>query len=306
MLYIMDGQERGICYYSKLFNTSKRRYCETRRELLAIVRSIKHFHHYLNGQAFKIRTDHGSLRWLFNFKNLEGQIAPWIETLASYEFEIEQRPGRLHGNADALSRRPCIENECTYCAKAETKYLPEQLTQKCSVVETRNSSPKMSSEPDKGQVQTIDFDIGKMQCEDPDLKNVIKWVQEGTQPNWGDISHLSEACTFYWVRFEYLEYRDNILYDVYDDWEKKYCTVIPRVLVGKVLTLLHNNVTVAHLGIKTLSKGRERYFWYKMRADTRHWCVTCVTWIFTNLENPLIEEYEPHYKNMWLAFPYRG
>lgn len=299
----MDGQERGICYYSKLFNTSKRRYCVTRRELLAIVRSIKHFHHYLYGQAFKIRTDHGSLRWMLNFKNLEGQIAPWIETLASYEFEIEHRPGCLHGNADALSRRPCIENECTYCAKAETKYLPEQLTQKCSVVETRNSSPKMSSEPDKGQVQTIDFDIGKMQCEDPDLKNVIKWVQEGTQPNWGDISHLSEACTFYWVRFEYLEYRDNILYYVYDDWEKKYCTVIPRVLVGKVLTLLHNNVTVAHLGIKTLSKGRERYFWYKMRADTRHWCVTCVTWIFTNLENPLIEEYEPHYKNMWLAFP---
>lgn len=300
MLYIMDGQERGICYYSKLFNTSKRRYCVTRRELLAIVRSIKHFHHYLYGQAFKIRTDHGSLRWLLNFKNLEGQIDPWIETLASYEFEIEHRPVRLHGNADALSRRPCIENECTYCAKAETKYLPEQLTQKCSVVETRNSSPKMSSEPDKGQVQTIDFDIGKMQCEDPDLKNVIKWVQEGTQPNWGDISHLSEACTFYWVRFEYLKYRDNILYYVYDDWEKTYCTVIPRVLVGKVLTLLHNNVTVAHLGIKTLSKGRERYFWYKMRADTRHWCVT---WIFTNLENPLIEEYEPHYKNMWLAFP---
>lgn len=281
MLYIMDGQERGICYYSKLFNTSKRRYCVTRRELLAIVRSIKHFHHYLYGQAFKIRTDHGSLRWLLNFKNLEGQIAPWIETLASYEFEIEHRPGRLHGNADALSRRPCIENECTYCAKVETKYLPEQLTQKYSVVETRNSSPKMSSEPDKGQVQTTDFDIGKMQCEDPDLKNVIKWVQEGTQPNWGDISHLSEA----W--FEYLEYRDNILYYVYDDWEKKYCTVIPRVLVGKVLTLLHNNVTVAHLGIKTLSKGRDRYFWYKMRADTRHWCVT---WIFANLENPLIEE----------------
>lgn len=145
---IQDGQERVICYYSKLFNTSQRRYCVTRRELLAIVQSIMHFHHYLYGQAFKISTDHGSLRWLLNFKNPKGQIAPWIETLASYEFEIEHRPGRLHGNADALSRRPCIENECTYCAKAKTKYLPEQLTQKCSVVETRNSSPKMPCEPD--------------------------------------------------------------------------------------------------------------------------------------------------------------
>lgn len=81
-----------------------------------------------------------------------------------------------------MSRRPCIENECTYCAKAETKYVPEQLTQKCSVVETRNSSPKMSSEPDKGQVQTIDFDIGKMQCEDPDLKMFLNGCKKGLNP----------------------------------------------------------------------------------------------------------------------------
>lgn len=134
----------------------------------------------------------------------------------------------------------------------------------------------MLSEPNKGQVQTTDFDIGNLQCEDPDLKHVIKWVQEGTQPNWGEISHLSETCKFFWVRFESLEYRDNILYYVHDDWEKKYRIVIPKVLVGKVLSLLHNNVTGGHLGIKkTLSKVRERYFWYRMSTDTRHWCVTC-------------------------------
>lgn len=127
---IQDGQEKVICYYSKLFNTSERRYCVTRRELLAIVQSIKHFHHYLYGQAFK--TDHGLLRWLLNFKNPEGQITRLPETLASYVFDIEHRPSHLHGNADALSRRPCIENECTYCAKVETKYLP-------AAVETRNS-----------------------------------------------------------------------------------------------------------------------------------------------------------------------
>lgn len=58
--------------------------------------------------------------------------------------------------------------------------------------------------------------------------------------------------------------------------EKKYCTVIPRVLVGKVLSLSYNNVTGGHLEIKnTLSKVREIYFWYEMGADTRHWCVTC-------------------------------
>lgn len=55
---IQDGQEKVICYYSKLFNTSERRYCVTRRELLAIVQSIKHFHHIFMDKHSKLITVH--------------------------------------------------------------------------------------------------------------------------------------------------------------------------------------------------------------------------------------------------------
>ena len=73
--------------------------------LLAIVVSVKHFHHYLMGKKFLVRTDHGALRWLMNCKNPEAQVARWLEVLGSYNFDIEHRPGRYHGNADGLSRR---------------------------------------------------------------------------------------------------------------------------------------------------------------------------------------------------------
>lgn len=33
--------------------------------------------------------------------------------------EIQHRPGRSHGNGDALSRRPC--EDCTYCSRQEKK-----------------------------------------------------------------------------------------------------------------------------------------------------------------------------------------
>ena len=56
---------------------------------------------------FLIRTDHGSLWWLFNFKEPEGQVARWIETLSTFQFDIQQRPGKQHGNADGMSRIPC-------------------------------------------------------------------------------------------------------------------------------------------------------------------------------------------------------
>ena len=38
------------------------------------------------------------------FKNIEGQLARWIEELAVYNMEIVHRPGKDHVNADGLSR----------------------------------------------------------------------------------------------------------------------------------------------------------------------------------------------------------
>ena len=111
------GTERVVAYYSRVLTKSERNYCVTRRELLAVIDAIKHFHTYLYGAKFLVRTDHGSLCWLVNFKNLQGQNCRWSEFLAVYDYEIVHRSGRLHGNADALSRRPCTN--CRYCDKVE-------------------------------------------------------------------------------------------------------------------------------------------------------------------------------------------
>ena len=117
--YKYSEREKVIAYFSKVLNKSERNYCVTRRELLAVVESVKFFHHYLYGQEFLIRTDHASLRWLMSFRNLEGQLARWLERLQQYNFQILHRKGVSHGNADGLSRRPCIDVPCNYCIKVE-------------------------------------------------------------------------------------------------------------------------------------------------------------------------------------------
>jgi hypothetical protein len=40
-----------IAYYSKSLSKQQRQYCVTRRELLAIVQAVRHFHHYLERTA---------------------------------------------------------------------------------------------------------------------------------------------------------------------------------------------------------------------------------------------------------------
>ena len=110
---VQDGMECVIGYFSHVLTKPEQQYCVTRRELLAVVTAVKHFHHYLYGSYFTIRTDHGSLRWLMNFKNPEGQMWRWLQVLSAYHFEILHRPGSQHNNADGLSRRPC--DQCRHC-----------------------------------------------------------------------------------------------------------------------------------------------------------------------------------------------
>ena len=88
-------------------NGAQKNYCPTRRELLAVVVALQRFRHYLLGAKVILRTDHHSLKWLMTFKRPEGILGRWIETLAEYDYTIEHRPGRLHSNADAVSRRTC-------------------------------------------------------------------------------------------------------------------------------------------------------------------------------------------------------
>ncbi|GFW93188.1 hypothetical protein TNCV_3333481 [Trichonephila clavipes] len=85
----IDGQERAIACFSKCRSIPERNYCVTMKELLAIVKAVEHFHPYLYGRRFLLRTYHASLTWLLNFKISEGQIARWIQRLQEIEKKFD-------------------------------------------------------------------------------------------------------------------------------------------------------------------------------------------------------------------------
>eukprot|EP00731_Ephydatia_muelleri_P034012 Em0044g32a len=103
--HLDDG--RVIAYASRVLTKAECQYCATRRELLALVWSVRQFRAYLWGRRFIVRTDHSALRWLRSFKDPQGQVARWLEILAEFDFDVIHRPGLRHGNADALSRIQC-------------------------------------------------------------------------------------------------------------------------------------------------------------------------------------------------------
>ena len=108
---IQDGEEKVIAYASRKLDKREKNYCVTRKELLAVVHFLKYFRQYLLGAVFTIRTDHAPLTWLRKTPDPIGQQARWLEIMEEFDFNIEHRPGKGHGNADAVSRMPDNQQE---------------------------------------------------------------------------------------------------------------------------------------------------------------------------------------------------
>ena len=129
---VQDGTERVIAYASKKMTKTQINYCVTRKELLAVHTFVTMFKHYLLGKKFLIRTDHKALGWMMGWKKPNtSQYCNWIAELEVFDFDIEHRAGKLHTNADFLSRL----QECEQCElkhenpkkKRNVKYLDNNL-----------------------------------------------------------------------------------------------------------------------------------------------------------------------------------
>jgi len=94
-------------------------YCTTRKEFLAVIKSVKHFRPYLYSRWFRLRMDHASLIWLCWRAEPSSQVARWLEILAKFSYRIKHRPGKKHGNADGLSRQP--DGGCKQCLNIEKR-----------------------------------------------------------------------------------------------------------------------------------------------------------------------------------------
>ncbi|GFY29319.1 retrovirus-related Pol polyprotein from transposon 297 [Trichonephila clavipes] len=101
---IIEGEEHPIVFLSKKFSKAERNYSTVERELAAIIFGLKRLKHYLDGQKFIIETDHNPLRYLNKMGSTNPRLQRWALSLQPFNFEIKHKPGRLHGNADGLSR----------------------------------------------------------------------------------------------------------------------------------------------------------------------------------------------------------
>jgi transposase InsO family protein len=106
-----EGNEVVIEYFSRGLTPTQQRYSTTERELLALKSSAEYFAPYLKSGRPTLVVDHAALLYLANMPLLKDKQWRQFEVIRSFNFEIKFRPGKVHENADVLSRNPQWERQ---------------------------------------------------------------------------------------------------------------------------------------------------------------------------------------------------
>ena len=95
-----------LAYASRLRSAPKKNYSTSEKECLALVWAVQRFRHFSWGMEIRRVTDHHSRCYLLKRRDLTGRLACWSLSLQDLDGEIVHRSGRLHTDADVLSRNP--------------------------------------------------------------------------------------------------------------------------------------------------------------------------------------------------------
>nr|KYP44148.1 Retrovirus-related Pol polyprotein from transposon 17.6 [Cajanus cajan] len=102
---VLMQNRKVVAYASRQLKNHERNYPTHDLELATVVFALKIWRHYLYGARFSVFSDHKSLKYLFDHKELNMRQRWWMEFLKDYDFQLMYHPGKANVEADALSRK---------------------------------------------------------------------------------------------------------------------------------------------------------------------------------------------------------
>ena len=103
-----NGDLHPCAYLSQTFSLAERNYDIYDRELLAVIHTLEHWCHYLQGTTHPVTllTDHKNLTYFCQPQKLSHHQARWMMFLQDFDLHFIHLPGSAMGPADTLSHLP--------------------------------------------------------------------------------------------------------------------------------------------------------------------------------------------------------
>ena len=244
-----------------------------------------------------LRTDHRYLLWLDSYKDTEGVLARWLEKLASFDYTVQHRPGKSHGNANALSRLPETQakshsKEVTFSVTTDPNSEPQETSGEQSEdggVVSNDQKPTNTCR--ETPIVPVDMswddqwstdDVRAAQEENPEISKVMGWCKALLdRPIRSDpaLNGANPTLLRVWSQWKRLKLVNGVLYRSFeseDDAATHLQLVVPPSLKPQILKALHDDCAGGHLGSeKTLQKVRRRFYWPFMSPDVEAYCRSC-------------------------------
>jgi len=283
---IQNNKERVIAYASHKFSAAERKYCTTRKELLAVHKYTLHFKHYLYGQQFLVRTDHKSLIWFLNWKNPNtSQYCRWRADLETFDMVVQHRAGEQHKNADFLSRIDCEQCEISH---------PDPKKRRNVKIYQNNSNDI------KIRKLLINEKHAYCQSKDKNIKVVIQLMKEKrlNEAYPQELFDYPADASDLWLVRKHLRIRGDCLF--YKTDSDAYLLIPPMKKRKEIIITLHKELS--HTGIeKMLNELKKNYYWPKMKLDIKIVINSCKNCAFTKLNDTGVTPMQPNV----LSYPFQ-
>ena len=293
-----EDRERVISYGGRALHAAEKKWGISDRETLAVVDGIKAYRVYLSTKKFLVKTDHSAIQFIKKTKDPTGRLGRWAIFLQAYDFDVEYKPGKNHGNADSLSRRPYdnptekipkenLNNDKTTEPKSQCEIsnmiFPIQ-TDSAKLIDTEiewhPGDAIEHSQEHQWLIGAIEKDtLRSLQIKDKQLKQMIDYLENGDLPD--DDKHARRLI---------LESHDHVINDgvLCHLWYPRGAghkedrvikqTVVPHSLRNDILLSHHDSLMGgAHMGAeRSYNAIRLRYYWSGMYADVSDYVKSCL------------------------------
>ena len=270
-----DGREKVISYGSKKLSRPQQRWSTYDREYFALIAAIRANAHYLRHAPFTAITDHRPLlawRKTDQRKDPTGRRTRWAIELDNYEFELIYKKGKIHSDADAMSRRGDDDDE-------DIAQDDEEFAASLDPQENDGITFLAMSERDEASAVTpnaMKEDIARLRREQ-NADSIISEVKDFVKRRRRLPKEFPER--WYMRNFRSLALREGILY------RKAYSqmidqpilqAIIPDSMIEEILSDLHGARQVGHPGAeKMLLKVRRYANWPSIAQDVETHIKNC-------------------------------
>lgn len=253
-----DFNKKGVvAYTSRKLQGAELNYSTTHKECLALVHCVTHWRTYLFGHEFTIQTDHHALCWLMSLKDPLGRLIKWSLLLQEYKFKIMYSSGRTHNDADCLSRYP-QDNDQARVYSDEVPTWPVTAITRSRKIATPQSDTTQQLLPIK--------DISAEQMKQNDLKEIIEYLQDPSKN-----LKRSKGLAKKYALIDKKLYRKGRR-----PHNNQLLLIIPKTMVNDVLSMMHDQPTGGHFGMKrTFESVKRRFFWPSIQEDVHEYVRSC-------------------------------